>query len=146
LRDADSNGFDEIVRVIEEGQDGVTDVIDELHAILNKLLLERLRQAKKEKYFWNRLDKTKEQSLPTSVPGRMPKISSRPSPKNPSALDDADHTDLSLLMEQGSEHTVVFAGTDSGLVTMEETVGVSKKRLLVHMNRYAPLLGKSTGA
>ncbi|KAG0221043.1 hypothetical protein BGX31_010248 [Mortierella sp. GBA43] len=73
------------------------------------VLRQRLRECKKEKYFWNRLEETKMSTTPISAPGPL-RITSRPSLKHPSALGDPDHTDLSLLMAQGG--SIVFADPD----------------------------------
>ncbi|KAI8349760.1 hypothetical protein B0O80DRAFT_140303 [Mortierella sp. GBAus27b] len=96
---------------------------------------QQVRHAKQEKYHWSRLEKTK---MPdASWTASSPTITSKPSPKDPATLDDVEHTDISLLLAPG--HSVAFAGVDPGLVTMEETVGISPSRFFTHINRYAPL-------
>jgi hypothetical protein len=96
---------------------------------------QQVRHVKQEKYHWSRLEKTK---MPdASWTASSPTITSKPSLKDPATLDDADHTDIRLLLPPG--HSVTFAGVDPGLVTMEDTLGISPSRLFTHTNRYAPL-------
>jgi hypothetical protein len=96
---------------------------------------QQLKPAKQEKYHWDRLQRTR---MPdSSWTASSSTITSKPSHWNPATLDDTDHTDLSLLMM--GETAIAFAGVDPGLVTTEETVGISPSRLFTHINRYAPL-------
>lgn len=109
-------------------------------------LRQKVKDSKKELYFWNRLGRMTTQASGTSTSTPTSTIRSKPTPEKPSALDEPSHIDLSVLMCPDSKHLITFGGTDPGLVTMQETVGLSRERLLSHTHSYVPLKGKSREA
>ncbi|KAF9571256.1 hypothetical protein EC968_000799 [Mortierella alpina] len=101
-------------------------------------LQERLRLARREKYYWN-----KENSEPPA--SSTPVRDSVPSWDHPAIEDRADKIDISELLKNcnGKDRQVVFSGTDYGLVTMSETVGLTLPQIEYHLNRFDKLQGKS---
>ncbi|KAF9974237.1 hypothetical protein BGZ75_000912, partial [Mortierella antarctica] len=108
-------------------------------------LKERLRLARREKYYWNKVFKAPVQEKPESL-ARAEKVrDSIPTWDHPAVEDRADRMDISLLMQncRGKDRQLVIGGTDYGLVTMSETVGLTFPQIQSHLNRYDRLQGKS---
>lgn len=120
-----------------------------------RILLPRevaLKEVKKELYYWNKTKKAAESDREGNNvrPGtsKTQQIST-PTWACPTVEDSTDRLDLSHLLQsttnaRGRPRTVIFAGTDYGVVKMSETVAVTKSEIEVHLNRYHQLFGKSS--
>ncbi|KAF9949899.1 hypothetical protein BGZ70_001592 [Mortierella alpina] len=105
-----------------------------------------LKEVKKELYFWNKTRKAAEsadsaRNRTRSSTNKMQQIST-PTWAHPTVEDTTERMDLSTLLQlsaNGRPRTVVFAGTDYGVVKMSETVALTRSEIETHLNRYHQL-------
>ncbi|CAO3565153.1 unnamed protein product [Mortierella alpina] len=104
-----------------------------------------LKEVKKEVYFWNKVRKAAESGGRTrsGTTSKAPRITT-PTWAHATVEDSTDRLDLTALLQsstnaRGRPRTVVFAGTDYGVVKMSETVALTRSEIEAHLNRYHQL-------
>ncbi|KAF9079621.1 hypothetical protein BGX27_006180, partial [Mortierella sp. AM989] len=140
------------VRLVAQREAGAYDHLWEARAALRevqKKLLpheESLRQLKQERYQWNNIVKASKsatkakQARSTKEIDQAHKDYSTPTWLHPMVEDSTNKLDISSLINaRGKDRTVVFAGTDYGLVKMSETVALTHRQIQTHINRFQAL-------
>ncbi|KAF9574644.1 hypothetical protein EC968_005874 [Mortierella alpina] len=102
-----------------------------------KPMEQELGRVRREYYLWNKLEQLDMSSQDVRLPEYKPQITT-PTWRNSTVEDDVEHMDISTILKESQDprRSIVYSGTDYGLVKMSETVPVTEKRLEEHLQYF----------